>query len=363
MVKKADENKNDLFADTSVDEPLKKTHPVRWGMFAFLAVFCIGVLFTNAFLQRKLLINQIKKQVTYSIEGLNQFGWDLAYDNVSFHAFPLLPLGEFNHLKLYNRYAHRSWNVEKVRFNNSILNPQKIVFEVSGKQFITFDNYVHKIDMQSQEIALEISDSGRIELFSAQILNLAVADWAEAEKIVLLGKDLPSSADEDLAPSFQVVTEISNIKLNGLLNYPLSQDIRKIYLNASLLGKIDFAENFRSSLREWLAQDGHVEINEFNISWAPLLLVGKGNLYLNENFKPILRLNTTSKALAVLIDDLEKKQWLDSKGVFVAKILLASKSYKSDENDAYLTVTTPISVRDDALLIEKIAVKKFNQPK
>ena len=354
-------DKQDLFANQFPDEKTSHPHVWRWGLFAFLCVFFLTLLFVNAYLQRQFLISQIKKHISYSIDSLNQFGWDLAYDNISFHPFPLFPLGELSNVKLYNRYDKTAWNAEKIRFDNSILKTQKLNFEVSGKQFITFRGGVYKTSLKNQDLTLKISSVGKIEAFSLKLLNFSVADFADMQQIVLFVKHLPSGADNISAPSFQILLEISNLKLNGLLDYPLSQNIRKIYLKASTIGKINFSENFKSNLREWMAHSGHFEIDDFILNWSPLLLVGKGDLYLNENFKPILRLDTTSKGLSVLIEDLEHKNWLDSKGIFVAKILLASKSYKSDENDEYLTVTTPISIRDDALLIEKIAVKKFNQ--
>ena len=349
------------FADNFPEEKdLKSPSFWKWGVFSFVAVFFISLLFTHAFLQRQVLISHIKKQMAYSIQALNQFGWDVAYDNVSFHAFPLFPLGEINNLKLYNKFSKTSWNCETIRFDNSILRSQKLQFELIGKQFLTLPNGVHKIELANQEFILNIDDNGEIYLLSFKLFNISVADIADIKQAIVLGNQISSTSLEQPAPSFKLAFEISDIKLNGLLNYPLSQDIRRIYLNSEIIGKINFTNNLRSDLREWLSKDGHWEIKDFNLSWSPLLLVGKGNLYLNETFKPILQLNTTSKALSVLIDDLEHKNWLDSKGVFVAKILLSGKSYKQDENDQYLTVSTPISVRDDALLIEKIAVKKFN---
>lgn len=359
MVKKA--NEQDIFANQFPDEKEHSSHPWKWGLFACLSVFLISILFTNAYLQRRVLISHIKQQVSYSIASLNQFGWDLAYDNISFHAFPLLPLGELNNVKLYNRYAHSSWNIEKVRFDNSILNPQKLSFDISGKQFVTYDGKAHKISSDNQEVYVEVNDEGGIKLLALKVFNLSIADWADAEQVSIVGKSIAQKSEIIQLPSFETSVEIVNTKLNGLLNYPLSQNIRKIYFNTAVIGKIGFTNNLRSDLREWMSKDGHLEITDFTLNWSPLLLVGRGNLYLNENFNPILRMDTTSKALSVLIADLERKNWLDSKGVFVANILLSSKSYKSDENDEYLTVTTPISIRDDALLIEKIAVKKFNQ--
>lgn len=331
-----------------------------WGAFSFLAVFFVCILFTNAFLQRKVFISQLKKQIMYSIEALNQSGWDLAYDYADFNAFPLFPLAEFDNVKIYNRQKPIAWNCQNISFNNSIINPGKLIFQLEGKQFLSFDTKVHDVKIANLEIFSEHENNGNLKKISLKILDLSISDLADIEQIIFNCMQTETINSVRDLPSLKNILEIKNIKLNGLLNYPLTQTIKRIFIDSEIIGKINFENNFHSDLREWMLKDGHININDFNLNWPPLLMVGKGSLYFNENFKPILQLNTTSKALNVLIEDLESKNWLDSKGVFVAKILLSGKSYKSDEDDEHLTVTTPISLRDDALLVEKIAVKKFN---
>ena len=353
--------KQELFANQFPDETAKSSPSFwKWGVSAFVVMFLFTLLFTNAFYQRKFLISEIQKQMVYSIQSLNRFGWDLAYNEISFNAFPLLSLGEIKQVKLYNRYAHTSWNCEKISFDNSILDTQKLQIELEGKQFLSLNGNVHNLSMKKPEFFIEADDDGKIKDFSFTLHNFSIAGLADVEKIVFLGSRVYGQYGNWDAPYFKSLIEISNIKLNGLLDYPLTQTIHKIYVNSTIIGKIDFKENIQTSLHDWSAKNGHIEIDDFNVNWSPLLLVGKGDLYLNENFTPILQLNTTSKALDVLIDDLEKLHWLDSKGVFVAKILLSRKSYKSEEDDEHLTVTTPIAIRDDALLVEKISVKKFD---
>ena len=55
------------------------------------------------------------------------------------------------------------------------------------------------------------------------------------------------------------------------------------------------------------------------------------------------------------------KGWLESKGVFVAKILLNSKAFKMNRDDKFMTVTTPIDYKDGKLMIENIVVKDLTQ--
>lgn len=51
--------------------------------------------------------------------------------------------------------------------------------------------------------------------------------------------------------------------------------------------------------------------------------------------------------------------FLERKGVFVAKILLNNKSFKLNPDDKYYTVTTPININSNQILIENIPLKTF----
>ena len=353
-------NDDILFEDQFPDKAPQKSGHKKWLAFSFLAAFGVCLLFLNAFFQRQILIAQIKAKISYSITALNQFGWDLAYDNITFNAFPLLDLAIIRNPKIYKKDASFAWNGEKISLNNSILSPNKLTFYVDGRQNINVGGTAHDMTFALEDGHFYFSDTGNPQSFSAVLHDISVHDIVDIEDIHLAADFLSSQTHQAQLPTVKLVSEIKNAKLNGLLDYPLSQNIKKIYLQANLIGQLQFRSGFQSDLREWLAHDGHIEIEDFSINWPPLLLVGKGQMLLNEKFNPIIRLNTTSLALKQLIDDLEAKNWLDSKGVFVANILLNNKSYKSAEDDEHLTVTTPIALQDDAILIEKIVVKKFD---
>lgn len=356
-----DNNKDLAFEDNFPDENEKESvfHYKRWICFSFVAVFIFVLLFINALLQRNFVIAHLKKQIAFSIESLNQVGWDVAYDNISFGSFPLSDLLQVKNLKIYNPQTSVSWNCSDLSINNSVIFPEKLQIKFSEKTFLSTSQKTYNISLPYQDVFLTL-DEGKLQNFSAEFINLAIQDFADIEEWNFAAEIHYPTFSQQLAPSLKTVLEVKNIKLNGLLNYPLSQNIKKIYFSNRFIGHLNFENGFLSGIREWLAKDGYVEIDDFSLNWPPMLLVGKGKILLNENFEPIVSLNTTSLALERLIDDLEQKNWLDNKGVFVAKILLANKSYKSSENDKYLTVTTPITLQDDALLIEKIVIKKFN---
>ncbi len=349
--------------DAAAEKKASKFHlssNQKWAAFSFIIAFLVVLLFSNAYLQRKALIYHIKQNMLYSLQALSESAWDVAYDDISFNAFPLADLGTIKNIKIYNKYDRRSWTCEYVNFDNSILMPSNFKITLAPKQFLMLDGKPHNLSIPNYQFSFSLSSTAYIQKILFQAYNIAIQDLADIEEFSFAFKTLAPNDVNPNAAFAKSVLELKNIKLNGLLNYPLSQNIKNIFIDSEIVGKIDFSAPFAAALREWLAQDGLVEIKDAQINWPPFLMVGKGTLTLNEKFAPVLRMNTTSKALMPLIEQLEQQKWLDSKGVFVAKILLNNKSYKNDENDEYLTVTTPISVIDNSLLIEKIAVKKFD---
>lgn len=59
------------------------------------------------------------------------------------------------------------------------------------------------------------------------------------------------------------------------------------------------------------------------------------------------------------MEDLQDRNFLERKGVFVANILLSNKAFKLNEDDEHLTIVTPIDYRNHKLAVENITVKTF----
>lgn len=343
-------------ADTE-KSPYRKTY--LWLGFSFILALIFTLAVINSFLQRRAIINHFKHEMNYAIKSLNQFDWDIAYDGISFNALYPSKLIEIENFKIYSRFKNRALNIEKLSLTNGFFSPEKLQLSADGSIDLVFDGDVHKINFGYNDIAIDLHRGEAPNNLTFRIQNLFISGWAEVKEINLASRIIAPLPINNQFPFIRTYLDIRNIKLNGLLNYPLGQNIERIYANAEIIGQISTQKDFKQEIHEWLSQDGYIAIKEFNLSWAPLLMVGKGELSFNENIQPVLQLNTSSKALLELVEDLEKKEWLDSKGAFVAKILLNNKAYKADEADKYLTVTTPISIQEDALLIEKIAVKKL----
>lgn len=354
-----EEDQNSLLISDSDTEKFRYRKKYLWLGLSFLAALIITLAVINNYLHRRAVINHFKQEMNYAIKSLNQFGWDIAYDNIDFSALYPSKLIALENFKLYSRTQNRALAVEKLYLTGGFFTPGELKISSEGAVKLVFDGVIHKIDFGYNDIAIDLKNGESPNNLTFRIQNVSISDWAEINEINLAARLIAPQRINEQAPFIKAHLDIRNVKLNGLLNYPLGQNISRIYAGAEVIGQIKTDADFRQAVHEWLSNSGYVAIKDFTLNWAPLLMVGKGELSFNEKLQPVLQLNTSSKALLELIDDLEKKNWLDSKGTFVAKILLNNKAYKASDSDRYLTVTTPIGIRDDALLVEKIAVKKL----
>ena len=108
-------------------------------------------------------------------------------------------------------------------------------------------------------------------------------------------------------------------------------------------------------------QGGLIDIPNIILQWEPLTLVGRGDISFSENFSPRIYFNTSSKGLLTLLNDLQKREVLDSSNVFIANIMLKNKAYKINNDDKELTISTPIGYSDNILTIENLPLKDFTK--
>lgn len=330
-----------------------------WIWAPMLCFFAFSLLAILSFLQRRAAVSAIKNQYEFVTASLNEAGLDMAYDKIEFSALWPFKLVKAENFKIYTLSAdnYKEWSVPQLAIDGGIFSSNKLRFELSKKQNLQIGEDNYKITLRRSKISIECSSQGLNNLI-VKLYDFNISDIADIRELNFAARKIAARQINDDAPFLKTYLDIRDIKLNGLINYPLSQDISRIYLNSDIIGSIKKADDFQSSLNDWLFRNGKIDIKALTINWAPLILVGKGNVYFNEKFEPVVKLSTSSKALLDLINQLEAKKRLDNKGAFVVKILLGNKAYKANPEDKYLTVSTPIDYQNGEVAVEKITIYK-----
>lgn len=321
--------------------------------------FLLGFTLIFIIMLRGFHIELLKKGLTANIERLNEIDIDMAYNNIDFNKLPSMDLATIKDFSFYALDGSWKLSFPEIRIYQPWLAANQLLISLGTVQELTLHGKVYHIKGDEAVLELTLEDN-KPQLLLAQLKNLNIKDFAKIGQINLasrrLNKNLPA---DSFLPSMENFLEINNVDINGLLNYPLTSHINRLYLKTMLMGQIEGSSDLLLNVHNWLNKDGYIDIPTFTINWQPLLMVGRGQLSFTENLKPVLRLETSSKGMLTLIDDFQNKNFIDNKGAFVAKILLSNKAFKLRKDDKELTVVTPIDYRDEKLAVENFTIKTF----
>lgn len=334
-------------------------------IFACLFSFCIvfGGIYITA--SRTLAIKQIRAQLNQNIAWLNEIGLDLSYDKIEFNSIFFFPLVTIDNFQIYNIKGLNSWvlRFNKINAYPNIFGARRIRFASDGGGKFIFNDFIS--DMTSGKTFLDIT--AKDNTFDSLMLHsedINIHDFAKIEKVTYLLQKVPAANLKDNSatlPSFESFFETNNVEINGLLNYPLSSHLTLLYAKANIIGGITPDDSLLTAMETWLQGGGFIEVPSLVVQWSPLTLVGRGSINFNEKLSPRLSFNTSSKGILRLLQDLQENNFLESKNVFVANILLSNKAYKLNPEDEEMTISTPINYSDGKISIENLTIKDFNK--
>ena len=334
-------------------------------IFACLFSFCIvfGGIYITA--SRTIAIKQIRSEMVKTIGWLNEIGLDISSDKIEFKSVFFFPLVTIDNFQIHN-IKGLTWTLrfDKINAYPNIFGAKRIRFTSEGGGKFIFNDFLSDISSAQTFLDITAGTSGFENLmFHSEDIN--IHDFAKIENITYLLESLPQARIDTNSsitlPSFESLFEVNNVEINGLLNYPLSSHLTLLYAKANIIGRVNPDSSLLTTLETWLRDGGFIEIPHLIVQWSPLTLVGRGDINFNEKLSPRINFNTSSKGILRLLQDLQENNFLESKNVFVANILLSNKAYKLNPEDSEMTVSTPISYSDGKISIENLTIKDFNK--
>ena len=331
---------------------------------AFL-VFCVvsflGLFFFWIWLSHSAGIDGVKTEIKKLQTSFNASGYDIAYDNVDIDYFSISNAVVFKNVKIYKLAStgYFEWNIPELIVNPGFFNAGKITLKLSPKQLLkTDDDKTFNVSVPDAKIILGFNEQGLAKA-ETNIKNINIENIAKIDELKLAAQRMAPQQTNELTPFFENHIDIKGITFSDELNAKAPKRIEKLYLNANLIGAIKFARTYGESLKVWQKLGGMVDVKKLILHWEPINMVAKGELYFNDKFEPTLQLNTSSKGMIEMLDTMQEAEILDSKGVFVVKILLNNKGFYLSEGDEVKTVTTPLSINKRDITLENISIKAF----
>lgn len=313
-----------------------------------IGVFVVSFLVMWMVFARISGISQVKQELVKLIASLNEAGYDIAYDKISFSPISPFSIAKIKNFQLYNN--EWKWRIAELNINAGLLNFGNMSIKPSEKQEFVRDGESHPVDMSEANILLSFDNNGLYSILAeARKINInGLADIKSLQAAVQRSEDKETKV-------YVVKLDARNIDLaDNSLN--MENNIEEIFADLKINGGISNGETYRQSMRLWQENGGDIEVNKLIINWKPLVMVGKGNLAFDENLEPQLQLVTTSKGLIETLDNLGKAGAVDSKNVFVAKILLGNKAQKIAEGKDDYSIMAPIFAAPGKVMIENIPI-------
>ncbi len=313
---------------------------------------------------RGLAVKKIRSSLPVIVSSLNQIGIDIAYDNIKFSPLFFLPMMQVERPQIYALDEINYWKLQfsELKAYVSPFKSDKIVLTFANNGQITFDNETYTTENAAAFIELELVDN-QVNQISLQLNDFVVTHFADIKNLTykLQRSNLSNTSKDVLVTSWNSFFNVSDITINGLVNYPLSSQLKQLSLQANVIGDFQFEDDFLLSMENWVRNNGFIDIPNLVLQWQPLTMVGRGQCKFSKQLAPDLTFNTSSKGLFKLLESLRNLKLVDNKNIYVAKILLNNKAYRLKDNDDELTITTPISYANGKISIDNLVIKDFDK--
>ncbi len=314
-----------------------------------VCVFVCAMLVIWALLARNYGVERFKQEFEKAIAGLNDIGYDVAYDSISFSSISPFKIAAIKNFKLYKQDNEHfwAWNVEELGINASILNYGSLVFYFNGAQTVQIGEESFSAHDEGLSLKAQFDADGLYNL-------LMRAKKFEAEGAFSLKEFRWAVQRLDEDKKYNSKIDLRHVALLGSHSWHMSDVIEEFFADIDVYGTFEAAKSYRDSLTAWDESLGNIEVNRLILNWKPLVLVGKGDISFTENLVPEMKLVTTSRGLVESLDNLEKAEVFDGKSVLVAKILLSSKMTKLRSEEDPEAIISTISVLPNQINIENI---------
>lgn len=160
------------------------------------------------------------------------------------------------------------------------------------------------------------------------------------------------------AVSSRLTLKIENLTVPGKLPAPLSNTIREIAFNADVVGAMENAA-LPEMLTAWSNAGGAINLKDFTLDWAPLVIGGEGSLALDPGLQPMGAFTTRLRGFADGLDIMVREHRMQQQEAAVAKAMLGLMSKPGAGGAAEISL--PLTVQDR--MVSAGPLKLFEVPR
>lgn len=321
-------------------------------------LFLCALIFIGWFFIYEFGVKEFEKSFARIEKNLKEKGYVVSYEKASVSGNPLLLKLTVSNIHIKDPRGLIEWNGPEVEVQASPWNITTITCYFNGKHILNVP--------QTTPIPL-----GRLELKDAKGI-FKVTTTGNLEEAQFSAGHISSLYDEKAEPIYFTNTGFmaQNITNPSELSFNFTSEAQNL---ESALGLKPFEHPFKleikgqfsgyepkslpTSLEEWRAGGGALDISQLKLTWLPLIIEAKGTITLDKELYPLGSFSSDIIGYQDALGDMVKLGWIKKKKARNAFYILELMSVPDEEFGRKLTV--PITLQNRKLSVGPLSLIKL----
>ncbi len=321
-------------------------------------LFLCALFFIGWFLVYEFGVKELEKNLVHVEKNLKEKGYTISYDKVSISGNPLLLKLSVINLYVKDSRGLLEWNGPEVEVRAKPWNITNLTCYFNGlhklkvPQAMPFPLGV--LEFKGAEANFDLTSEGKLEEAKVSVSHISSLLGDKAQPVYLTNTFV--NAQNITKPSelsFRFSTEGQNFE--AVLGLKPFEHPFKLKIEAKFSGYEP--KTLPTSLEEWRAGGGILDVSELNITWLPLLIDAKGTITLDKELYPLGSFSSDIIGYQDALRDMVKLGWVKKKKARNAFYVLELLSVPDEEYGRRLTI--PITLQNKRLSVGPVPLIKL----
>jgi hypothetical protein len=295
----------------------------------------------------RFLADHVRESATQLQTAQTSLGRNLDWNSFEVTGFPYLVDVSLSKARLVAPDLGTAWDGEKVNVRIRPFSLNRIAVSLEGNQHVFYvgDGRWIEADAQADKALLRGTSKGGVQQVSADIERLTgkgkldAADFNFILENASLSASLTAADDKSPLPRLDVIAHVSNLGLQGNIDFALGPAIETFDLDAGINVPPTLPINSIDALwAAWRKTQTPIEIRQFSFEWGGVSVAASGTLTVDASQRPEGHLTLTLGNHSRILELLEKGGWITKETHAAAKPVLDVLAFVSGDPKRRITV-------------------------
>lgn len=225
----------------------------------------------------------------------------------------------------------------------------------------------HTVTADAAQVDLTVGKGGQVVGFALTAAGIKVGVGGSKDVIALESAAVSLAPHEgsgkilDLRePSYILSVSLRGLDVPPALEPPLGPRGESLDAHARILGPVtlDPAQPLLETIKTWRDDGGTIELDRFNLHWAPLGMSAAGSFALDQSLQPVASMNARFQGFFAAVTRLEEVGVVRAREASVARVVLGVMATRDPAGGAPL-LAVPMSIQDRQIRVGPVTVLTF----